>query len=98
MAETGILRAGVTTAEQILAPTPGAMLRRRVFGHFGLMLGALVLLAIVLMALLAPYIAPHDPYDQQLARKLIPPIWHATAKATWDHPLGTDHLGRDYLS
>jgi peptide/nickel transport system permease protein len=98
MAETGILRAGVTTAEQILAPTPGAMLRRRVFGHFGLMLGALVLLAIVLMALLAAYIAPHDPYDQQLARKLIPPIWHATAKATWDHPLGTDHLGRDYLS
>jgi peptide/nickel transport system permease protein len=43
-------------------------------------------------------IAPHDPYDQQLARKLIPPVWHASAKATWAHPLGTDQLGRDYLS
>ena len=50
------------------------------------------------MALLAPLVAPHDPYDQQLARKLIPPIWHASAKATWAHPLGTDQLGRDYLS
>jgi peptide/nickel transport system permease protein len=25
-------------------------------------------------------------------------VWHATAKATWAHPLGTDQLGRDYLS
>ena len=30
------------------------------------------------MALLAPLVSPYDPYDQQLARKLIPPIWHAT--------------------
>jgi peptide/nickel transport system permease protein len=63
-----------------------------------LLIGALILGAIVLMALTAPLVAPHDPYDQQLARKLIPPIWHASAKATWAHPLGTDHLGRDYLS
>ena len=31
------------------------------------------------MALLAPLVAAYDPYDQQLARKLIPPIWHASA-------------------
>ncbi len=91
-------RVGVPTAAEILAPSPGALLRRRIFRHWGLMIGGLILGVIVLMALTAPLIAPHDPYDQQLARKLIPPIWHASAKATWVHPLGTDHLGRDYLS
>jgi len=50
------------------------------------------------MALLAPMLAPFDPLDQQLERKLIPPIWHASTKATWVHVLGTDQLGRDYLS
>ena len=98
MAETALLRAGIPTAAEILAPTPGALLRRRIFRHWGLLIGGTILGAIVLMALLAPFIAPHDPYDQQLARKLIPPIWHASAKATWAHPLGTDQLGRDYLS
>ena len=51
---------------------------------------------IVLMALLAPLLAPHDPYAQDLTRRLIPPIWHE--KGTWAHPFGTDNLGRDYLS
>ena len=58
------------------------LLRRRIFGHWGLMLGGGILLVIVLMALLAPLVAAYDPYDQQLARKLIPPIWHTSAKAT----------------
>ncbi len=98
MAETALHRAGIPTAAEILAPTPGALLRRRIFRHWGLLIGGTILATIVLMAVLAPLIAPHDPYDQQLARKLIPPIWHASAKATWVHPLGTDQLGRDYLS
>jgi peptide/nickel transport system permease protein len=98
MAETALPSAGMPTAAEVLAPSPGALLRRRVFRHWGLLIGGGILLAIVLMALLAPLIAPHDPYDQQLARKLIPPVWHASVKATWVHPLGTDQLGRDYLS
>jgi peptide/nickel transport system permease protein len=91
-------RAGMPTAAEILAPSPGALLRRRIFHHWGLLIGGLILGAIVVMAVTAPLIAPHDPYDQQLARKLIPPVWHASTKTTWAHPLGTDHLGRDYLS
>ncbi len=90
--------AGIPTAEEILEPSPGAMLRRRVFGHAGLVIGGIVLATIVLMALFADVLSPHDPYDQILSRKLIPPVWHESAKATWDHPLGTDQLGRDYLS
>jgi peptide/nickel transport system permease protein len=80
----------------VLVPSPGTLLRRRILGHRSFMIGALVLLAIVTMALAAPWIAPHDPYGQDLGRRLIPPIWHD--KGTWDHPLGTDSLGRDYLS
>ena len=90
--------AGVPSAAEILAPSPGAMLRRRVFRHWGLMFGTVVLGAMILLALLADVIAPHDPLQQDLERKLIPPIWHASQKATWAHILGTDHLGRDYLS
>jgi len=82
----------------ILEPSPGALMRRRVFGHAGLMIGGFVLIAIVVMALLAPWIAPHDPLDQVLDRKLIPPIWFDSDKTTWTYPLGTDHFGRDYLS
>lgn len=81
-----------------LEPSPAALLRRRVFGHAGLLIGSAVLAAIVAMALLAPWLAPHDPYDQVLDRKLIPPVWSESDKATWTHPLGTDHFGRDYLS
>ena len=44
-----------------------------------------------------PLLAPYDPYAQDLAnRRLIPPIWHE--QGTWAHLLGTDNLGRDYLS
>lgn len=82
--------------ESILEPTPGAILRQRIFGHRGLMFGAIVLVLILAMALLAPVLTPHDPYDQQLTRRLINPIWHADG--TWTHPLGTDSMGRDYLS
>lgn len=82
--------------EQIIEPSPGALLRRRIFGHASIMVGGGVLLFIVLMALLAPVLAPHDPLDQDLTRKLIPPIWHD--KGSWVYPLGTDLFGRDYLS
>ena len=79
-------------------PSPGVMMRKRIFSHWGFMIGAFVLIAIFLMAILAPYISPGDPFDQVLSRKLIPPIWSDSVKATWDHPLGTDHLGRDYMT
>jgi peptide/nickel transport system permease protein len=98
MAELSAVRTGIPSAEEILAPSPRSLLRRRIFHHWGLILGGAILAAIVLMALLAPFVSPFDPYDQQLGRKLIPPIWHASVKATWIHPLGTDHLGRDYLT
>ena len=65
-------------------------------GHRGLALGAAVLGLVVLAAVFAPWLAPHDPYAQDVTQRLIPPIWHE--KGSWTHVLGTDKLGRDYLS
>ncbi len=84
------------TVEQILEPSPAVLMRRRVLGHAGITIGATVLLVIFAVALLAPVLSPHDPLDQDLTRRIIPPIWHAAG--TWEHPLGTDQFGRDYLS
>ncbi len=82
--------------EEILGPSPGQLLRRRIFGHKGLMIGGVVLATIILLALLAPVISPHDPYHQSLTQRLSKPFWQT--EGTWDHPLGTDQVGRDYLS
>ncbi|MGL4242882.1 MAG: ABC transporter permease [Beijerinckiaceae bacterium] len=71
-------------------------LRRRILGHKGLMAGMIIFTLVVLAALLAPLFAPHDPYAQDLTKRMIPPIWYE--RGQWLHPLGTDNLGRDYLS
>lgn len=59
-------------------------------------LGVLFLLLTVLAAVFAPLVAPHDPTHQTLSSRLAPPAW--TDGGSWEHPLGTDNLGRDLLS
>jgi peptide/nickel transport system permease protein len=77
-------------------PSAGARLRQRVFGTKSLVIGLAILAAVVLIAVFAPLFAPHDPYAQDLTRRLLPPVWYE--RGSWAHPLGTDNLGRDYLS
>lgn len=77
-------------------PSAQALLWRRIFTHKGLLIGATLLILITAAALLAPLVAPYDPYAQDLMQRLIPPIWHD--KGSLAHLLGTDNLGRDYLS
>lgn len=81
--------------QEITGPTPGQLLRKRIFGHQGLLIGSIVLGLLVIVALFAPLIAPHDPYAQSLLARMEPPVFLG---GSWEHPLGTDHLGRDYLS
>lgn len=63
---------------------------------YQLAIGAAVLVLIVAMAVLAPWLAPHDPLEQDLMLQNLPPFWLPGS----DHafPLGTDNLGRDMLS
>ena len=84
------------TLDAVAAPTAGARLRRRILGQKSLMVGATLLALIILLAVFAPLIAPYDPYAQDLTARTIPPVWYS--KGSWLHPLGTDNLGRDYLS
>jgi len=81
--------------QEIQGPSPRQMLKLRAFGHKGLLFGMGVVGLLVLIAILAPVLAPHDPYAQSLMNRMVPPVFMG---GTWEHPLGTDHLGRDYLS
>jgi peptide/nickel transport system permease protein len=86
----------IPPVEEILGPSPGQILRHRIFGHKGLMIGGIILAVITFLALLAPVLSPHDPYTQSLTTRLAKPFWHG--EGTWTHPLGKDHVGRDYFS
>jgi peptide/nickel transport system permease protein len=61
-------------------------------------LGALIFVLFLFIALLAPILAPHDPALQDLQRRLAPPVGLGMEKASLEHPLGNDNLGRDILS
>jgi peptide/nickel transport system permease protein len=64
--------------------------------HLATLLGALIVGAALLIAIFAPYLVPHDPFAQDLNLRLIPPFWMDGSQPM--HLLGTDQLGRDYLS
>ena len=88
---------GQQTAEEILEPSPMSKLRRRIFKNHSFMIGAAILIVILVCALLAPLLAPHDPYELDLSKRLINPFWH-NKKTDAEFMLGTDKIGRDYLS
>ncbi|WP_051412088.1 ABC transporter permease [Halonatronum saccharophilum] len=60
------------------------------------MIGLVIMVAVVIVAVFAPFIAPHDPFyspvmeDGRTELSLIGP--------TWNYPFGTDRLGRDLFS
>lgn len=83
-------------AEQHLVATWQTRLFRSTLNNRSLAIGLLIITTLGVVALLAPWLAPHDPYLQNTANRMVPPFWHDTG--TWTHPLGTDRLGRDYLS
>ncbi|EEX08088.1 probable D,D-dipeptide transport system permease protein DdpC [Ruegeria lacuscaerulensis ITI-1157] len=62
----------------------------------GAVIGLYVFSALVLIAVFAGLIAPHDPTAQNRAATLLPPVWQEGG--SWSYILGTDPLGRDLLS
>lgn len=60
------------------------------------LLGVIFLVLLVLAAVFADVIAPHQPTAQSLGDRLLPPAWSQGGE--WSHVLGTDALGRDVLS
>ncbi len=62
----------------------------------GAVIGLWVFVALILLAIFAPLIAPHDPTNQARDALLLPPVWHDGGSSTY--LLGTDAIGRDILS
>jgi len=87
----------ITSDDEALAElTPRQLLLKRAKAHKGLIIGFLIIVALMLIGIFAPLIAPYDPFDQVLSKRLIPPFW--SEGGTFEHLFGTDYLGRDYLS
>ncbi len=59
-------------------------------------ISAAVVLGFVVLAVAAPLLAPQDPYETDLFRRLQPPAWMVGGE--WAYVLGCDALGRDILS
>ncbi len=60
------------------------------------MIGAALLLAFVLLALLGPFLDLPDPTRGNLRARMAPPTWSWSSLGVY--PLGADQLGRDILS
>jgi dipeptide transport system permease protein len=81
-----------------------AAIRRQMLADFwfyfrqnrGAVVGMWVFLGLVIVAVFAQLIAPHDPTQQYRDALLIPPVWQEGGRA--DFLLGTDAVGRDMLS
>lgn len=58
--------------------------------------GLSIIVVIALCAIFAPWLAPHDPNEQNLLTTFLPPVWAQGADPAY--LLGTDSLGRDVLS
>ncbi len=59
-------------------------------------LGGVLILGLLLTAILCPVVSPHDPFEQDIMKRLLPPVWLEGGSP--EHLLGTDHVGRDLLT
>ena len=75
---------------------PRVALAMRELRRYPLVPLALLTFLLVIPAVLAPQVAPHDPLRGSLANRLKAPAWQAGGSL--EYPLGTDKLGRDILS
>jgi len=89
----------VTENKVVSAPVPMTPLQE--FWHYfkcnkGAVVGLAYVVVMLIIAIFANFIAPHNPADQFRDALLAPPVWQDGG--TWTHILGTDDVGRDTLS
>ena len=85
-----------TPAPRVAQPAAASSTLQRLLRQPRVLIGGGIVLLVALAALFAPWVAPHDPLEQDLLHMLAPPMWSADGSA--DFPLGTDSLGRCVLS
>ena len=92
---TPVSAASASSAMEAIPPSPWREFVAAFANNRGAALAFFVFAAIVLGALFAPWLAPHDPVQQFRDHMLTPPWWQGGLAA---FPLGTDELGRCLLS
>jgi len=81
------------SADAVLRHAPRGLWRdawQRLKRNRAALAGAIVVVALIIMAIAAPLIAPYDPNAQDYD--------HLREAPSWSHPFGTDNFGRDILS
>ncbi|PST26189.1 dipeptide ABC transporter permease DppC [Mesorhizobium plurifarium] len=89
------------TATTAMSTDPTRRARLAEFWYYfsenrGAVIGLFFFLFLVLLAIFAPLVAPHNPTIQFREAVLLPPVWQEGGRATF--LLGTDAVGRDMLS
>ena len=89
------------------AVSPGRQTIRRILGHPSVLIGGVLVIAVCLMAILAPALGTRDPNALATANRLKEPGYEGVMKVYTDegrikvpvyYPLGSDSLGRDIYS
>lgn len=89
--------ADMVPADSVEAPPSRAYIIFRKMWHLRLgVFGILLMAGLVIMALFAPWVATHDPLEQDILERLTPPAFMEGGSI--EHLLGTDQLGRDVYS
>ncbi|MDR0218110.1 MAG: dipeptide ABC transporter permease DppC [Enterobacteriaceae bacterium] len=91
----------VDVNEKVVSSAPKMMTPVQEFWHYfkrnkGAVLGLIYIVLMLLVALLAGFLAPHGPAEQFRDHLLTPPAWQEGG--SWEFILGTDDVGRDILS
>jgi hypothetical protein len=94
----------MTSKPELTARQVKRQMRKRMLAEFwfyfsenrGAVIGLFVMLALVFIAVFAPFVAPHEPTQQYRDALLVPPVWQDGG--SWKFILGTDAVGRDILS
>src|ERR1700750_1859987 len=89
-----------TVPQSVTPPSGRAIAAREFWANFSRNRGAvgagIIVLALVVIAVFAPLIAPHSPIEQYRDSVKIPPAW--LDGGNWKFVFGTDEAGRDILS
>ena len=76
--------------------TPKDLIIRKSSNHGGFKFGLSLLIIIFLFAIFGPIIFDVSPYEQDLTKRLLPPVWKEGG--SWEYIFGTDGNGRDYFA
>lgn len=76
--------------------TPKDIMIRKAIYHSGFKFGLLLLSAITFIGVFVPFFVDMSPYDQDISKRLLPPVW--SEGGSWQYIFGTDGNGRDYLA